>query len=243
MKKINYLLIALLIVGATACKKEETKTTTSTPSTPTCLIQTTLDGDGNLTTYMYDGSKRITMAKMLGASDSSTMVYTYLGNTVEVETDNGAITTYYLNSKGLADSAHAEFDGLYSLRIILTYNSAGEVTKQDISGEVFGTAITQTSTFEYVNGNVVKEISDDGTGPDETVMEYYTDKLDYGKTFNEKTTFTTAAKNLLKRETYSDDTYLEYTYTFDSNGKVLTTSEFDSSTGETAVTTNTWVCN
>ncbi|MCF8426690.1 MAG: hypothetical protein K9H61_03150 [Bacteroidia bacterium] len=243
MKKLSYFLIALLIVGASACKKEETKTTNTTTGTPTCLIQSQLDGDGNLTSYTFDGSKRISMSKSVGASDSIITVFTYIGNTVEIEADNGSFTTFYLNAKGFADSAHTELDGLYSIRILLTYNANGEVIKQDVIGEVFGSPITQTSTFEYLNGNVVKQIDDDGSSTDETILEYYTDKTDYAKTFNEKTNFTNASKNLLKKIINSDGSYYEYTYTFDSNGKVLTTSEFDSSTSETGVTTNTWLCN
>ncbi|OYU96440.1 MAG: hypothetical protein CFE21_08580 [Bacteroidetes bacterium B1(2017)] len=247
MKKLNLMLIAFTLLAGTACKKDKTDDSTpSTPSTSTCLITKDVSDDGSHSEFTYNSSNQLTAYSSFTAADTSTnnLTYTYAGNKVTVTTVGGDLPitqTHYLNSKGFADSTIISFAGLFNLTMLYTYNAAGELTEQAVSGDFMGSPIEQSITYEYTAGNKTKETTDDGTNTTVTTYEYYTDKANAGAKSEQALSFTPASKNMLKKTTNDDGTYTDVSYEFDADGKPIKSTEIDN-TSTIVKHTFTWSC-
>lgn len=106
---------------------------------------------------------------------------------------------------------------------------------------MFGTTFEIKTTYEYVNGNRVKETQDDGTDVSVITYEYYADKVNHAAKSEEAQEFMNANKNLVKKATYDDGSFDTYTYEFDADGKATKQIATNSATG---VSSNqyTWTC-
>ncbi len=138
--------------------------------------------------------------------------FTYGNSTFVVDGD-----TVALDANGRATT----FDG-----VIITYNADGFVSKVEVDSS-FNIVCT------YANGNLVKQVFNDGGENEEFTYEYYTDKLDRyrlnsliedeGLVFLQRFTpvFGNASKNLLKKVTVKEDgseNSESFTYQFNAAG-------------------------
>jgi hypothetical protein len=240
MKNLNFLFIALFLAGANSCTKKETNN--PAPYTPLCLIQTRSTSDGLFESFSYDEANRISKYTFSFSGGDISSNYVYYKNRVEVEDDGGSFTTYYLNSNGFADSALIEYNGSDKIRNQYTYNANNELIKLVIIGKAFGSTINRTYSYEYENGNLVKQTLMEGNVIQENISEYYLDKINYSKPSEEKEKFINGNRNLVKKTTYPNGSYFEHTYSFDSDGKALTQTSYNSKSKDLIITTFSWLC-
>ena len=244
MKKITVLFLSTLVLSFAACKKDETTTNNNNNNTgtPTCRVKTTLLDDGTLTTYYYDAQGRVTKYTENDGTDSTETVYTYEGKKVTMDDGSGGEQYAYLNSFGLADSMVFRMPPLVDVTNRVKYNSSGLPIEYNASGTVFGTKIQQVITMEYLNGNVIKMTSNDGTNETITDYTYYTDKVNKLKSFSEVTEFMYGNTHMVKSMISDDNTSLNFVYEYDSEGKVTKETQTDEDETST-ITIYNWLCN
>jgi hypothetical protein len=242
MKKITLILLGFTLLAGTACKKDKDNDS-PTPSAKICMLSKEQGSDGSYSNYTYNAQNRLTASNSFDPADTSTtnLTYTYTGSQVLVSDGGLTNQTYYLNSKGYGDSALLSIAGIAEFRSVNKFNSNGEVIESFFSGEVFGTTFEIKTTYEYVNGNRVKETQDDGTDVSVITYEYYADKVNHAAKSEEAQEFMNANKNLVKKATYDDGSFDTYTYEFDADGKATKQIATNSATG---VSSNqyTWTC-
>lgn len=239
MKKLNLLLIAFIVLAGTACKKDKT-TDEPTPAEKICLVSNSLDSDSNSFVYTFDNQNRIIKNGAYNGTDSTITIYTYTGNKVVMA--SGVVEqTYFLNSFGFADSVYYLIDGYVDLLIVLTHDAQGLVTSQKVTGTVPQGEVNQIGTFEYLNGDVVKQTTNDGTNTSVTTLEYYLDKPNKSKRFEEATQFYNASTHMLKKVSSDDGSFTSYTYEYDSEGKVTKETSVDE-TNTISFQYFTWSC-
>ncbi|OYU96438.1 MAG: hypothetical protein CFE21_08570 [Bacteroidetes bacterium B1(2017)] len=239
MKKLNLLLIAFVILAGTACKKDKT-TDEPTPAEKICLVTSTTDSDSNTFIYTFDSQNRIIKNGAYNGPDSTITIYTYTGNKVVMA--SGIVEqTYFLNSYGFADSVYYIVDGYVDLLIVLTHNSEGLVTSQKVTGTVPQGEVNQIGTFEYLNGDLVKQTNNDGTTTSTVTLEYYLDKPNKSKRFEEATQFYNSSAHMLKKMTGDDGSFTSYTYEYDSEGKVTKETSVDE-TNTVSYQNFSWSC-
>ncbi len=243
MKKITLILLGFTLLAGTACKKDKDNSNSPTPSAKVCMLSKDQGSDGSYSNYTYNAQNRLTTSNSFDATDTSNtnLTYTYTGSQVLVSDGGLTNETYYLNSKGFGDSALLSIAGIAEFRSVNKFNLNGEVIESFFSGEVFGTTFEITTTFEYINGNRVKETQDDGTDVSVTTYEYYTDKVNYAAKSEEAQEFVNANKNLVKKATYDGGSFDSYTYEYDADGKVI--KQITTNTDlEVSSNVFTWTC-
>jgi YD repeat-containing protein len=245
MKKITILFLSTLVLSFTSCKKDETTTNNNNNNntgTPTCRVKTELTDDGTLSTYYYDAQGRVTKYTENDGTDSTETIYTYTGNVVSMNDGSGSVQMAYLNAAGLADSMVYKMPPLVEVTNRVKYNSAGLPVEYVASGTVFGTEIQQVITMEYVNGNISKMTANDGTNETITNYTYFLDKANKLQSFTKASQFMYDNTHMVKSMISDDNTSFNYTYEFDTDGKVTKTTETDEKAA-TTVTIYSWLCN
>lgn len=167
MKKIALLASIFYLVLSAGCKKENTSNENDPqdPSTNPCRLVKSTRYNFNDKIYKYDDQKRLTRYE----SGNTVITFSYNGNVINIVRTNNGVTSYTktvtLNEHGLASSVHTvstnqgwykeafEYDGP---RVIKRLFSDQNVTN------------SHTHTYEWQNGNLVKEI-----GPTNDVLYEY----------------------------------------------------------------------
>jgi hypothetical protein len=227
MKKQNLLFVLLAFIFVAACKKEETpEDPIITPAEVSCYLTSMATNAGNVTNYYYDAQNRIykTATFASGQTDSIITNYTY-GDKVVITRTSGTIEivqTNFLNANGFADSAVMAFGSFGELFLVRKFNSSNQVTEIKLYGEIGGSEYDQEVYMEYTNGNMSKQTAIDNVKSLSTVstMEYYLDKPNKAKKFEERSNFINSNANLIKKTTTDGGTFTNYTYELDSEGKM-----------------------
>lgn len=234
------MIAAFLFVAA--CKKKESDTTDNpTPAVVSCYLNNMTQSNGNYTRYYYDAQNRISKTATFISSQPDTLFtnYVYAGKTVTATSNNGLfdiIQTYYLNSHGFADSVVVSFGSFGDYKMKYTYNSSNQATGIAMVGTIATTEIDQEISMEYANGNRTKQIVIDNveSTTTTTLMEYYLDKSNKAKAFEEKGNFMNSNANMIKKSTSPDGTiYTNYSYEFDAEGNVSKMKMVDEQSAET----------
>ena len=173
--------------------------------------------------YTYDGQGRQIQAVSTGNTNSTT-TYNYSTAGKVIKTVGSSTTTYTLNSQGLV-----YYDGISDF----TYTN-GYLTRQ-----VDSTSIDSFVTNTVTNGNITLIVfSLNGTQID--ISYQYTsvkDYRNYGLSFLGKTN----TDNVLTQQTQGD--VINYTYQYDSEGRVTQQTSSLSGGSTTDVFTYTYVSN
>jgi hypothetical protein len=255
MKKTLLILVAATwSLLPTSCKKDSTNTTDNGGggnAAQTCLV-TVLD-DGSI---VYDAQNRITSLK----SEGQSATYTYSGNKAIVAIIGDSMTInaeYTLNTSNYPTSGKfvTSYMGIpITINFTYTYDSEGHCTKSKQSLAFFGQEMNSIVDYEYTNGNLTKETAYDEASPEEkdvTTYTYFTDKSDSRALSMSKTYVIDVqgkgSKNLIKQsvtlDTEGNETVVNYTYEYDSTGKVTKETQKDEDSGEeVSLTTYGYTC-
>ncbi len=238
-KLATILLLALSIV---ACKKDKDDDggNNQNPATPVCRIVATEEG-GTTQTFYYDEKGRLTTVVGFDGTDSTYQRLVYTGNVVSVSVDGQpGGQTIYLNSKGFLDSAEVE-TALGSIYVKVNYSEQFLPLKQTIKGSIGPIEIDQEVAYEWTNGNITKQtVTFDG---DENyfVNTFNTSKPNQLYGLELASGFFPTSVNEMVKTNYSDDTEDNYTYTYDTDGRLKSRTLVDYD-NETTVTNYTWSC-
>ncbi|MDZ4666722.1 MAG: hypothetical protein SGJ00_02450 [bacterium] len=203
---------------------------------------------GNVTAYYYDAQNRVirTASFVTGQTDSVISTFEYLGNTVVNSANNGLfdlVQTSYLNAHGFADSMKMSFGTFGDIMLRRKFDSEYRVIEQTLIGDVAGTEIDQVITHEYNGGNMLLQTNVDNVAEKTEVIsyQYYLDKVNKAKAFEEKTNLVNSNTNLLKRKLSNLNTSVDYTYQLDADGNILKMTMLDEQSAETW-NTYSWNC-
>lgn len=161
MKKIILFAALAMVVGISACSKDETPDTggnnTGTKSCRVASAQGTVFGDNASMTLTYDASKRLTRYVSTTGSDSEG-------------------SNYYYNASGELIKEEA-FDGTTGTDVTSKTEytwSAGKITKIEYYYDNNGTLELQSTGIPTYNGNRITQIvvSEDGSETSKTVYTY-----------------------------------------------------------------------
>lgn len=136
---------------------------------------------------------------------------------------NNYVYRYFLNKKGYADSLNILKVGYLNLMEKYTYDNLGFVIKKLVVGQIINVPYYEETNYINQNGNLIKSEQKNDNGIYTTEFEYYLDSTNIMAGTIEATTFLPQSKNLIKKETTSDDTFKSYTYTVDDDGNWVTT--------------------
>jgi hypothetical protein len=242
MKNYHLLLSVALLLTVASCKKKESDPTDNpTPAALTCYLTQMTQSNGNFTRYYFDAENRINKTATYLESQGDTLFtdYVYSGKTMTATSNNGLfdiIQTYYLNANGFTDSAITTFGSFGDYKINYTYNSANQAISLVMYGNIATTEIDQEVSMEYTNGNRTKQTAIDNVASTTTItnFEYYLDKPNKAKAFEEKGNYMNANTNMLKKSSTPDGlTFTNYTYDFDTEGNVSQMKMMDNQNVET----------
>ena len=254
MKKTLLILVAATwALLPTACKKSTTTTTDNGGGNAgtTCLI-TSLDSG----TVSYDAQNRISSLNV----DGQQATYVYNGTKVVIAISGDsmdATAEYNLNSMNYPATGKltTSFSGIpVTLNYTYTYNAEGLCTQSKQSVAFFGQEMVSITDYEYTNGNLTKETTYNESSPEEkdiTTYTYITDKTDSRALSLSKAFIANVqgkgSKNLIKQSTLttSDGSTVitDYSYTYDSTGKVISETQTDLDSGEiSSVSTYGYTC-
>jgi hypothetical protein len=234
---------ALLILCSTfsSCKKDNDKkaackivTVTQTSSGSTGIINITYNNDGKISTVNTSSS-----------SGTSSKVFTYSGNTINIVSTNGPSTSrdsVTLNANGRASNIRSfnDMTGTTWSNQSFEYNG-NELLKVHQTDNTSSTPETTVAT--YTNGNLVTLTSPSST----TTIEYFTDKNTQPGDYLELAYLINYGvglfphKNLLKTIDGGGGSVTNFNYEFDADGKITKVT----ATGGGSITTLTYqyTCN
>lgn len=236
MKKLT--LFALLVLALGACKKDKNEDPQPTP-TQVCLVDS-INSEGMIQKHYYDAQNRLVKVFIVEGTDTTIQNVEYNGNVAVIKVEGqDAEQVVYLNSKGFMDSLVYEIP-LGSIHAKVTYNSNGQTTQLKVTGEVFGTEIDQTTTYEWANGDIVKETTVDDGETTFVTHTYDASKSNSLAVHEKRTAFLPSSAHLKTKSVYSDDTEITYAYLLDTNNKVIKKSTTDAD--GTADEFYTWLC-
>jgi len=246
MKNTKPLLAALAcILTFSACKKNDSVSPNAANLPKTYTEDITSSGIGNSkTTYnlSYDGNGRLT-SLVSASAPGNKFVYKYNTNstyTMDLFISNflSIHENFFINSNSLVDSTFQYDDTQDTTTEKYFYNGSGQLvqlneydyTKAD------GSVLNNVHTYEYdANGNQTKDTDYNGV----QTFTYYTDlenTLSVGQTYFPK------GKYLIKTLTVDNGgspITVNYTYTFDSQKRLVTDNEV-SSDGDIVIKTYTY---
>lgn len=231
------LLVALAISLLFACKKETIEV--KAPSETICLVDS-INTDGSTQKIYYDNQNRFVKGVYFSEGDTAIQNATYEGNTVTITVDGEPTSqTIYLNKNGFSDSILIDF-GDELLTIKFTYNQLNQHIKSVLVGEVMGFNFNQTTTYEWLNGNIVKETTE--SEDETTVVQYQYDasKVNGLKSHEERMGLLPSNANLKTKIIFDDGSETLYTYEFNSKNQLVKVLE--NSNGETVISDYFWLC-
>ena len=235
------LFIISLIIFFSACKKDK-GSSTPTPPVHSCKIATAtrLSNSTKVTyTLSYDDSGRISQLVYDG-QDAYTKKYSYKGNMIYIDVAAGANSstdTITLNSFKLI-STHKETVPQAVYNISYNYDRSGILISSTSQQDNYPPS---TITYNFINGDLTNTTSEGITD----TTTYFSDKtsvignLDDFNQLISGGAFYYKNKNLKKSYHYGNMIF-NYSYSFDSDGKIISVL---SNYGATSDTTNfTYTC-
>jgi hypothetical protein len=166
----------LLFVLFLSCRKDENEpikfvNNNKIPVYPWRVIEHCID-ESTCKKYSYTPNNRLASIKVMkDGSEIELITYTYSGNiALRKSTSNKYQYTYFLNSKGLADSCQVIFPGLLSIMQYFTYTTNFKLIKKKEIGTVVSVPYQQEFQYFYEGENMILEkITEDGA---ETIIKY-----------------------------------------------------------------------
>ncbi len=242
-KQIMVIMAATAVTYFTSCKKDSDSTTSNTPTTQTCNITSTLENDTSYAAFIYNANGTINQViNKEPSNDTSFYTLSYETNLITASINGTPFSTYFLNSKGNADSIVTDIQGFFTMITTNTYDDNGYLKTQNESVTFLGTTTETTRNYTYTNGNLTTMSESDGTTNTVFTYDYFTDKTNNLSKVNlDKMFLGNSNKNLVKTEFTDGEITKNYTYNFDSNGKV--TKQIATGTnGEVSQTNYSWTC-
>lgn len=241
-KQIMLLIAATAATYFTSCKKDSDSTAPTT-TTPTCTITSTLENDTTYAAFIYNNNGTIKqVVNKEPSSDTSVYTVSYETNLITISIGSTPFRTYFLNSKGNADSIVTDVQGFFTLITTNTYDNDGYLKTQNESVTFLGNTSETTRNYTYTNGNLTTMNESDGTNNTVFTYDYFTDKTNNLSKVNLDNMFVgNSTKNLIKTEFTNGEITTNYTYNFDSNGKV-TKQIATNTSGEVNQTNFSWTC-
>ncbi len=247
--KTKQLLLILATTSALvfSCKKDdESKTPIQNPNpnqSNSCSLSTSIENDTGFTAFFYNTNGSIArFVEKNPSADTSTIELAYDGKIVTASVNGNALNTYYLNSKGYADSIILDFQGFIRMGTYNTYDANGYLVSQNESIEFLGTNITTARTYVYTNGNVSKMTEESDGKTTVTTYDYYADKAN--KLINNNIAALFIGKpnaNLVKTETVDGVLSNSYAYDYDSKSNPTKQTATDSN-GVKNIFVYSWSC-
>jgi hypothetical protein len=226
------LLFILILSILTSCTKDSNtiivETKPYTPNHNTFITET----NENLikTTYKYSTIWRLTEIQTFDNEVPTEKIsITYNNNLVtKASNKNNTSYKYYLNKKGLADSLKINVIGLLSITELYKYDINGYIIRKDINALINNVPYEEYTDYTIKNGNIIKSVQTTDTDVFTTDFEYYEDSTNVLAGTLEAISFIPQSKNLLKKESFSDETFNEYTYLVNEAGdlEITIVSEF-----------------
>ncbi len=224
--------VAVLVTVMGGCKKTETNPT----PTRTPLIKTITNNplsQSNTISYNSQG-------KQTNFSDTYYPVtYTYSSNSVmRLEEDllSGIshITTFTLGSNGVATSGvMRRSDGAATNYLQYTYDADGHLT-QETNTDSATSNVNYTRTYTWSNGNLTSMHEVSGSNSLTNTYTYITDRVSTIENANMGLNWLGKGNTNVIQSENDGSVTSSYSYTFDSEGKVLTKK--DASNGATLLT-------
>jgi hypothetical protein len=229
-----FISVALLFFLFGSCQKDDNKliVPVSIPFVPNHNSYVlNFNEDSFSTVYLYNTKWKIQEIKSYNNSTLlEEVIYNTKDNVVKKTSNkNDYIYTYYLNKKGYADSCKVSLVGYVNLTEYYKYNTLGFVIEKKIAGDVVNVPYLEITNYTYENGNLIKEVQTNDADVFTIDYTYYTDSLNVLAGTEEAKIFIPQSKNLVQKITYSDDTFLSYSYALDDEGNfvVNTINQFD----------------
>jgi len=228
MKKYHLLLSFAFLLLLVSCKKKDSEAKDNpTPISLDCYLSKYYINDAKEYNCYYDSQNRLIKISSYseGKGDSSYVFYTHSGNLITKTSKNGIkdlVETYYLNSNGFADSLVSVFDSLNSYTYYWKYNEANQAIELKVIGGVAQNMVDIIERNEYTNGNKTRQTSINNETATTVILdfEYYLDKPNKAKAFEESTYHLNSNTNLLKKSTTDAGSITNITYEFDQEGNV-----------------------
>lgn len=241
-KQIMLIIAATAATFYTSCKKDS-NSITPIITNPTCTITSTLENDTTYVAFIYNGNGTINqVVNKEPSSDTSVYLLSYGTNLVTISIDGTPLRTYFLNSKGNADSIVTDVQGFFTLITTNTYDNDGYLKTQKETITFLGNTTETNRNYTYTNGNLTTMAESDGTTNTIYTYDYFADKTNNLSKIDLDNIFTgNSNKNLVKTEYIDGTTSTNYTYNFDSNGNV-TNQKATSNNGEINQTNYSWTC-
>lgn len=231
--KQAYVYIIFIITIITSCTKESKEIPLEIiPYSPNYKIFIEETNEESIkTVYKYSALWRVTEYLTYDNDiPQERNSFEYNNNLVtKTSNKNNTIYKYYLNKKRLADSIMINKIGLFNITETFKYDINGYVIKKNIVGLINNVPYEEFTDYIIENGNIKKSIQTSETDVFTTDFEYYTDSTNVLAGTNEALSFLPQNKNLLKKESFSDDTFNIYSYSIDNEGNLVIsiTNEFD----------------
>lgn len=223
----NSLFILIIIAFISSCSKDDNSIKTEgipfVPSKNLYVIETT--EDSLRTVYSFSNFWKILEIQTYENEvpfEKNTFVTNGLIIT-KTSSKNNYVYKFYLNKKGYADSLNISKVGYLNLMEKYTYDNLGFVIKKLVVGQIINVPYYEETNYIYQNSNLIKSEQKNDNGIYTTEFEYYTDSTNIMAGTMEATTFLPQSKNLIRKETSSDDTFKSYTYNVDDDGNWVTT--------------------
>ncbi|MEI6880628.1 MAG: hypothetical protein WCK82_04815 [Bacteroidota bacterium] len=242
----------LLLILATAsalvfsCKKDdENKTPIQNPNpnpSNSCSLSSSMLNDTGYTALFYNTNGSITgFVEKNPSADTSKIELIYDGKIVTVSANGVTAGTYYLNSKGYADSLIVDLS-IIRMATYNTYDSNGYLISQNESFEFLGTNSTTIRTYTYSGGNLSKMTEESDGKTTVTTYEYFTDKDNkFAKNNLDALFLGKPNANLTKTETIDGVLSNSYAYEFDSKSNPTKQTATDAQGAKNIVVYN-WSC-
>jgi hypothetical protein len=216
--------VIILSVVLLSCNKNQSPIipipTTYTPNHKTFVISE--EEDSIQYTYTYDDLWRIVkLIRSVDGNEGEVINWLKNGNIVKKTSNkNPYIYSYYLNKKRFADSITVIYPGYVYLTEKISYSTEGLPTNKKISGTILSNPYEEYFSYEFSNGDLIKQTQ---TFEDQTFTNtytYYTDSINFMAGTNEAMTFFPQSKHLLKSIVKEDHTFTEFLYGIVSQNEI-----------------------
>jgi hypothetical protein len=215
----SFFLILLLF----ACRKDSEnpvikKVQTKLPSYPWRVKEHWID-ENICRKYTYTSNNRLAQIKISkNEEDLETISYSYSGNNAMVKSNKNSYQyTYFLNSKGFADSCEVVFPGYVYIKRIFVYTLDNKLIRKQESGNNVSVPFERRIELFYNSLNLIREKIIEETG--ETIIDY-----DYDENLVNKLQGTEFLENFIpaqpKMQTkviFSEEEENSYTYEIESD--------------------------
>jgi hypothetical protein len=224
MKYFFSIVLIAMLLGS--CQKDDNKLVVpvSIPFVPNHnSFVLNFNEDSFATIYLYNTNWKIQEIKLFNNSTLvEDIIYNTKGNVVKKTSNkNNYIYTYYLNKKGYADSCKVSLVGYVNLTEYYKYNNLGFVIEKKIAGDVVNVPYLEITNYTYENGNLMKEVQTNDTDVFTIDYTYYTDSLNVLAGTEEAKLFIPQSKNLVQKIAYSDDTFINFSYSLDDERNLI----------------------